>query len=408
MGRHRTALLTAFVFVAVAGLAFYAADGESYSEARDIADGVESFKELQGRFAALAREKGAMYAFEVLKRAELPPNSDIHFLGHTIGDELYAQKGVEGIADCTQDFRNACSHSITIGAFVEFGSDALPMIREACTQAPGGAGAYTMCYHGMGHGVFAYFGYDLEKTIAECKKTGTEKYHHQEYSECVGGAVMELMGGGAHDPELIKIARERYFSAKDPLAPCMGAVVPEDARVFCLIYLTPHLWELAGIDLGYPDPALFPAAFAFCDVLSRERQRLRDACFGSFGKEFVILPGARDFRRLEDSTDEEFATIAGWCGLAGPEDGREACISDAVGSVFWGGENDPQASFRFCSVVDDIDMNRACVKRLAADIARYIADDAIRTSLCAQIPEAFQGECAAQAGQAIWSNELTY
>lgn len=370
---------------------------DDYAEARTIGQGVGSFKELQDRFAALAREKGAVYAFEVLKRAPLPPNSDIHFLGHTIGDELYKQKGVAGIADCTQDARNACSHSITIGAFVEFGSESLSMIRDACKKAPGGAGAYTMCYHGLGHGVFAYFEYDLAKTVAECRKTGTEEHHYQEYVECVGGAVMELVGGGGHDPELMDLARKRYFSAAEPLAPCMSDVMPEDARVLCLIYLTPHLWELAGIDLGSPDPARFPDAFKFCDALSREQQRLRDACFGSFGKEFVILPGARDFRRLEDYTDEELGLVARWCGLAGPEDGRGACIADGVGSVFWGGENDPQAAFRFCSLVTDSGMNNACFKRLAADIARYIPDDALRRHLCAGIPEEFQSDCGSRA-----------
>ncbi|OGG79637.1 hypothetical protein A3A39_02320 [Candidatus Kaiserbacteria bacterium RIFCSPLOWO2_01_FULL_54_13] len=396
------------LLVLIATLWILATVSPEYPETWTIGQGVGSFKELQDRFAALAREKGVTYAFEVAKRAKLPPNSDIHFLGHTIGDELYKQKGIEGIVDCTQDFRNACSHSITIGAFVEFGSEALPMIREACKQAPGGPGAYTMCYHGMGHGVFAYFGYDLAKTIAECKKTGTEEYHNQEYTECVGGAVMELVGGGGHDPELIKAARARYLSAADPLAPCMSVIMPEDARVLCLLYLTPHLWELAGIDLGRPDPAQFPSAFKFCDVLPHERQRLRDACFGSFGKDFIILPGARDFRRLEDFTNAEFALAAGWCELAGPEDGSKACIAEAVGSVFWGGENDPRASFRFCSIIRSDLLKGSCFKRLASDIARYIADDATLRQLCARIPEEFQSGCRSKGEEILWSNSPTY
>lgn len=385
-------ILIAGLFAIAYGISFV--PSSSYSEARTIGIEVASFKELSDRFVALTKEKGARYAFEVLKQAKLPPNTDIHFLGHAIGDELYKQKGVNGILDCTEDNRNACSHSITVGAFVEFGSEALPMIRDACNRAPGGSGAYTMCYHGMGHGVFVYFGYSLPETVAACKKTGTEEHQYEEYSQCVGGAIMELVGGGGHNPELMAVARKRYFSVLDPLAPCMNDMIPEETRVFCFLYLTPRLWELAGIDIGHPDPEQFPDAFKFCDVIPHERQRLRDACFGSFGKEFVILPGARDFRRIENFTNEEFALSASWCGLAGLEDGREACIGDAVASVFWGGENNPRAAFRFCSIITDNGMNRACFKRLAADIAKYISDNRDRRRLCLMVPKEFQSDCS--------------
>src|SRR3989344_6471857 len=90
-----------------------------YAEARAIGDGARDFKELSDRFAQLARERGGVYAFEVLKQADLPPNTDLHLLGHIVGDELYKQEGLAGIAHCTQDFRNACSHSIVIGTLNE-------------------------------------------------------------------------------------------------------------------------------------------------------------------------------------------------------------------------------------------------------------------------------------------------
>ncbi len=192
-----TVSLTGFALVCILALVFFFAShrAASYSEATAIGVGVEDFTQLSDRFQNLAKEKGALYAYEVLRRAVLPPGTYVHLLGHTVGDELYKQKGVSGIADCTQEFRNACSHTIVIGALNEFGSEkALSLIHEACKKAPGGSGAYTMCHHGLGHGVFAYYGYDLTKTDAFCKKTGTAAYHNREYVECMGGAIMELMG----------------------------------------------------------------------------------------------------------------------------------------------------------------------------------------------------------------------
>ena len=76
-----------------------------FPESQNIARGVFNFDELSGRFSALAESKGANYAFEVLKRAKLPQDTDLHLLAHVVGDELYKQKGVGGIAEkCVKHF----------------------------------------------------------------------------------------------------------------------------------------------------------------------------------------------------------------------------------------------------------------------------------------------------------------
>ena len=208
-GKRVIALVALVVFVVAfaAGGGFSKGD-DAHIDAQRIGEGVSSFEDLTDRFRKLSKDQGAVYAFEVLGTASLPANTDLHLLGHAVGDELYEQKGVAGIADCTPDFRNACSHSIVVGALNEFGEAALPQIRDACKKAPGGSGAYTMCYHGLGHGVFAYNAYDLADTAALCKKTGTAAYHDREYIECMGGAVRETMGGGVQCCGLWLPARE--------------------------------------------------------------------------------------------------------------------------------------------------------------------------------------------------------
>ncbi len=360
-----------------------------YAEATTIADGVAGFEELQDRFQELAQDKGGVYAFEILGRATLPPNTDLHLLGHTVGDELYQEKGIDGIADCTQDFRNACSHSIVIGALNDFGGEAaLGMIRDSCKKAPGGSGAYTMCYHGLGHGVFAFFSYDLAQTVDFCKKTGTEEHRDREYIECVGGAIMELMGGGGHDHDAWQRARAKYLDPTRPLAPCMDAVIPAETKSQCFVYLTPRLWELTHIDLGSPDPELFTEAFSYCDALPHAQQKLRDACYGGFGKEFVVIAGERDVRGVDAFSDATYQTAIDWCVSAGAEDGQRACVAEALSSVFWGGENDPEASFRFCGLVEDFSMKDACYARLATAIGGFTRGD-VRSALCARLPEKY-------------------
>lgn len=386
--------VTILVFLLLTLYIVYIFSGaQKYAEAASIARDAKDFKELSDRFVALADKKGAEYAFVVLSRANVPPNTDLHLLGHVVGDELYKQRGVDGIGICTQDFRNACSHSIVIGALNEFGGEpALALIRDACKKAPGGSGAYTMCYHGLGHGIFAFFEYDLEPTIALCKEAGTTEYHNREYVECVGGAVMELMGGGGHDRDAWLASRTQYLREGTPLAPCTSDVIPSEIKSLCLVYLTPRLWELANIDLGRPDPAFFPKAFAFCDVLPAKQKELRDACFGGFGKEFVPLAGARDIRSVDQLPDSVYTLAIEWCASAPAVDGRSACISEALSSIFWGGENDPDASFRFCGLVSESGMQSACYGSLARNIQSYAAASE-RSALCTRIPEEERKEC---------------
>ncbi len=378
----RGAILAAILLT----LGFLALDWSQkpYAEAQSIGARVSNFDELKERFTSLAEKRGAEYAFEVLRRADLPPNTDLHLLGHAVGEVLYTQKGVEGIADCTENFRNACSHAIVIGTLNEYGTGGTTqkMIDDACKKAPGGKGAYTMCYHGLGHGVFAYFGYSLEKTVSWCKKMGTPLFHDEQFTQCVGGATMELMGGGGHDRKLWLAARTQYLGA-DPLSPCMSRLLPDQAKYFCLTYITPRLFELAGADIGRPDPATFPAAFAFCDTIPKNKEAWRGACFGGFGKEFIVLAGERDIRAVDRFSDSQYRTAIGWCALASAEEGKAMCLSGALDSLFWGGENDPRASLRFCGLISSAPLKDTCYQHLAEIIAHYTPE---RKDVCARIP----------------------
>ena len=125
------------------------------SEVERLTDNRAPFTDFEATFQNIALLKGGAYAFELMRRVHFPFGLDLHLLGHAVGDILYEQEGISGMSICTHDFRNACSHTMVIGALIEFGTGAFPDIRDACHAAPGGKGAYTMCFHGLGHGVFA-------------------------------------------------------------------------------------------------------------------------------------------------------------------------------------------------------------------------------------------------------------
>jgi hypothetical protein len=365
----------------------------AYPEVAELASGEWDFNELSEYYTVLAETKGAAYAFEVMKRMPTIPNIDMHLLGHVVGGELYKQEGIEGIQTCTEDFRNACSHMIVIGALLEQGVSALSDIARACQQAPGGAGAYTMCYHGLGHGVLAFTEYEMPEAVELCKKTGTAQYHNREYIECVGGVIMEMIGG-VHDPALRVTKSEKYFKVDDPLYPCNASFMPKEARQICYVYITPHLFEAAGGDLAAPTPDIFEKAFDYCAEIPEEQKENRMACYSGFGKEFVVLGAARDIRVVDVLPDAQLSQIHSWCQLAGDAEDTQACSASVLASLYWGGENKADGVVRYCALMSDGPLQDHCFTTTFNMVASYAPDEAPR-DFCPLLPESRQDACLA-------------
>lgn len=369
---------------------------KDFFELKKIGSSRSSFKDLSNYFEDIAKEKGAGYAYNVLRLSELPPGTDLHLLGHVVGDILFEQRGLEGIQICTQDFRNACSHAIVVGLFYEDGEGALEKISNACREAPGGKGAYTMCFHGLGHGVLAYAGYDLEKTIGLCKQTGTTEYNDREFVECVGGSIMEMIAG-VNDPEAWKAQYKNYFKENDPLYPCSADFMPDSVKGMCYNYLTPHLFIAAGGDLSDPTDS-FEKAFTYCDAISSERIGERAACFGGFGKEFIVLAKERDIRDIDVMTEEQIKKVYNWCKLAPNREGAEYCLSFAMTSMYWGGENTYDSALGLCSVIDDPKYKDNCFGGLISNVSYYRPELQYIEKFCNDLPEPYGSQCRARIG----------
>ena len=376
------------ILLAIVIYVFFFYSNQSQTEQVELQE-LSTFKEFSTYFEDLAKIKGAIHAFEVLKTAEFPPNIDTHLLGHVVGDELYAQEGVEGIKYCTHHLRNACSHSVVIGALLERGAGALPEVQDACHQAPGGKGAYTMCYHGFGHGVLAYLDYEYPEAVNFCKKVGTEEYGNREYIECVGGVTMEMMAG-VHDPGTWEEKKESFMPEGEPLAPCNAEYMPEEVRGICYTYLSPRLFADGGGNLGALTEKDYAHAFALCAQIEDRNDRL--TCQGALGKEFIVLSQNYDVRDIENISNDSLQTVLSWCALAGSSEGEKACVTHAVQSLFWGGENDRNAAVRFCILADG-DAQERCIDELIGAVSYYIDDGGYRTSFCSELPNTFQNVC---------------
>ena len=355
------------------------------------------FRQLNNFFTELANEKGGEYAYHALSYAAnsnlLPGNIDVHLLGHAVGDVLYKQEGMEGIKVCTDDLRNACSHSIVVGTLLESGTEVLPQIVQLCKQAPGGKGAYTMCVHGLGHGVLAFAAYDMVKAMEICKQTGTQEFHNSEIGQCVGGMTMEMVAG-VHDRDAWEKQYKNIFKEGDPLSPCNEDYIPDNAKSFCYTYLTPRLLAAAGADLGNPDPKYYPKAFSYCELIPKSRTSDRSTCFASFGKEFAVLANDRNPQTVEIMSNEKLIKIYDWCNSGPSKEGLTPCLNSALQSLYWGGENTPGVSIRFCEIIPDKKESESCMNGLIAAVAYYMSSNTrAKQSFCEEIPAAYQETC---------------
>ena len=356
-----------------------------------------NFAENSKFFAKLAQDQGGEYAYKALAyattRSIFPANIDTHLLGHVVGDELFKQKGLFGMQFCTDDLRNACSHSIVVGGLLAEGIDAINKMVGVCKGAPGGKGAYRMCVHGLGHGVLAFTDYDMRKAVDLCKPIATtSEYSNMEFVECIGGITMEMMAG-VNDKQAWEKQKVNYFKSNDPLAPCNLGFIPEKAVHICYTFLTPHLFESAGINPGAPPlPMHLKKAFTFCEKIPENEGRNRESCFGGFGKEFVVLANERNVQSVENMDSGKLAKIDEWCNLA-IDEGIKPCLYSALQSLFWGGENKRDVAIRFCSIMEDKQKQTFCFENLIGAVSYYIVDAKYRAEFCSEIPEGYRTEC---------------
>ncbi|MBI5613352.1 hypothetical protein HY947_00335 [Candidatus Gottesmanbacteria bacterium] len=351
-----------------------------------------SFTDLAKMFSGMARSQGALYAYDVLRKAKLPPRIDIHLLGHAIGDELFIQKGARGIWDCTQEFRNACSHSIVVGLFMKDGEQSLGQIADICRNAPGGSGAYAMCFHGLGHGILSATGYDLENAVILCKKTSTPEKNNREGGECVGGAIMEIITGGFHDRDLWQKQSKKYLTTSDPLYPCSAGFMTPDIQGMCYVYLTPHLLLRAGGSLADPRDESWSEAMKYCELL-HDGDPNKGICYGGFGKEFILIALGKDIRKINDMNDVQLGILYSLCTLALNTFGVNECVRSAVNSLYWGGENDYHVGLRFCQGISQSDTKTVCFENLTGAVFYYSTSETLERTFCKDIPVEYTDIC---------------
>jgi hypothetical protein len=351
-----------------------------------------SYNEFDTLFRDIASSESGVYAYAVLKHSMLPVGIDAHALGHGIGEIMYPQEGIAGMSLCTHDFGNACSHTMVIGALMEHGTGALPDIQTACHDAPGGAASYVECFHGLGHGMLAFNGYSIERSVDMCEKVGSAQFDHRDSLECFGGALMELMSGGGHDQDIWAAKRAYYLQSDNPFGLCQQDYLSLEYQAMCYKYLTPFAYESFGTNAANPSEEAILGVFRECAKLPTDQTTLRRACFGGQGKEFVETALGRHHTGSITPTSKQLEKMQYWCSLSEFDDGYRYCAESVIASLYSGGEHSYLAPLQYCSMLPAIDRSM-CYARITTEVSHAVTDAQSRQHYCSLLPTAELEEC---------------
>ncbi len=210
-----------------------------------------------------------------------------HLLAHTFGDALYGKEGIESFKVCGQDFGFGCYHAVSGHAIAEYGTEVIKDLDIRCVEAYGTSGLG--CFHGLGHGVLAYYGYgipELKKALIVCESLSWQR----PYGGCPDGVFMEYdFRTMAEAPE----ERGRRFSPEEWEEPCPS--VSERFREAC--YFSRPAWWRSSLhpDGGLP-PGLADTLGAYCTQVKGELNQA--ACYRGIGH--ALAPNA-DFNPARGS-----------------------------------------------------------------------------------------------------------
>lgn len=231
---------------------------------------------------------GAEKSDGLLNALDLPPTGDTHLLGHEVGEMLYRKHGIDGLRQCSRSFLMACYHGLVIRAVGTEGERDLGTIFEVCQSDHN---LLSQCAHAIGHGLLAWTGYDVAKTLTMCTHVSEEVRYN-----CFDGVFMEhvyrvftprsgLADATRNQPhdlcQSMETDYQRACYANQP--PYWFALYGGDLkRVGAACSVLPDSTNRAACDDGYArltytmangDPG---KAHGFCQVLGESRT---DACY---------------------------------------------------------------------------------------------------------------------------------
>lgn len=258
-------------------------------------------------------------SWEFLKKAFMVNGvvvGNAHEFAHMIGNNIYTNLGLKGIAICDETFAYGCYHGVTEEMLKEEGVDSILSIQNNCLEffPPAQSYNYTGCIHGIGHGLVTLYGLDVQKALKDC--------------------------------DLLK-APYRPF--------CYDGVFMERAFIVSSADLnSQNPWELCeSLEQGYQYNCARYQALLFRQTLGLDFVRAAEECFGAKSKILQEACMATLGHMVAQSVTGNTEEIKQICGKISGQEGISLCMMNAAIEIVFqkynGWEDSPKI---LCSTLD--------------------------------------------------------
>ncbi|MSQ22211.1 MAG: hypothetical protein EXR53_02740, partial [Dehalococcoidia bacterium] len=267
------------------------------------------------------RDYGPAVTVQQLADSEKRRGTDCHSLAHTVGRRSYELFGEQVIALVSHECHAGALHGATEAYFLDRGADQLQQDMSALCSDSLNSFLRHQCVHGIGHGLTAWYKYDLPKVLDACDTLSLET----DRGSCQSGVFMENIVGGLSGA----MGLPTKYLSNDPHYPCNG--LGPHYQEGCYFYQTSRMLQLAQGD--------FQKVAQWCGEAPRSVQFL---CYASMG---------RDVGGATRGNPGEAIRL---CAYIADAQYRRACLTGAVQDSFWdtGGAEE---AIRFCRLLGDPD-----------------------------------------------------
>ncbi len=293
---------------------------------------------------------------------------DCHDRAHELGRRAYETVGSEAFKSCGIECHSGCRHGATEAFFADKGtSDLISGMGVLCGDEMGNKFHMHQCIHGIGHGLMAWYDYDLHKALQACDLI--EHPFHQ--GSCYSGVFMEnIVGSIVRDKSVPdgEVYHHTDFLSDDPHYPCNA--IADRYKWQCYWGQTDRMLQLSGnINL-------------LGDFCAESPEFVHGACFHSMGR---TTSGffSRDI-------GQSFAV----CDAVPDAANRNICMGGVLSDLFWD-QTHADRAVAFCEMSLNTSFEERCYENLIIRASETVSDVDMRW-FCEKLPDAYYEQCAHQ------------
>lgn len=292
---------------------------------------------------------------------------DCHNRAHEMGRRAYELLGAEAFKNCGIECHSGCRHGATEAFFAENGtSDLISGMHTICGEEQGNKFHMHQCVHGVGHGLMAWYDYELHDALAACDLI-VHPFHQE---SCYSGVFMENIVGSITVDTKNENTSYHYteYLSEDPHYPCNA--VEEKYRFQCYWGQTDRMLQLFG--------TIEPLGGLCGEVTGRPRY----ACFRSMGRTSSHFLAWRP--------PEVFSV----CNVLSEDADKNACLSGALSDLFWD-ETQMDRAIELCRLVHSSSFEKMCYDEMIIRASEVLPLGS-REDFCEKLPPEYQNHCVQQ------------